>query len=256
MKYTDTHTHYNHRLFNKDRKELLTKLLNEDVNNIIECGTDVHSNKNVIKLCEQYDAVYGTIGFFPTNTYELEKEGTLEELEKQLSHKKIIGIGEIGLDYYHKGNPVQQKKWFIEQLKLAKKLQMPVCIHSRDAEADTLQILKNNGNMTGVIHCYAYGEKTMKELVKLGYYFGIGGTSTYKNNVELRKAIIDMPLNRIVLETDCPFLTPDTVRRERNDSSKIKYVIEELAKLKKVSYEDIVNASNENLKKLYPKMFQ
>lgn len=109
--------------------------------------------------------------------------------------------------------------------------------------------------MNGVIHCYAYGVKTMQELVKLGYYFGVGGTCTYKNNVELREAIRKMPLERIVLETDCPFLTPEAVRRERNDSGKIKYVIEEIAKLKGISIEDVIRVTNENVRKLYTKMF-
>ena len=255
MKYIDTHAHYIHRFFNKDREKLINELLNSDVEYIIECGTDTTSNKKVIDLIDLHKNVYGVIGFFPTNTDELEDPKILETFLSQLQHKKVLGIGEIGLDYYHKGNPKQQKKWFVEQLKLAKKLNLPVCIHSRDAEKDTLDILKNNGQMNGVIHCYAYGVKTMQELVKLDYYFGVGGTCTYKNNVELRQAIKEMPLDRIVLETDCPYLTPSDIRRERNDSSKIKYVVNEIAKLKKLSPEEVIKRTNENVKKLYPKMF-
>lgn len=255
MQYIDTHSHYIHRLFNGDRDALIKSLLETDLEYIVECGTDTNSNKRVIDLTNKYDNVYGVIGFFPTSTEQLEDKNVFDAFVKQLSHDKIIGIGEIGLDYYHKNNPPQQKRWFIEQLKLAKKIGLPVCIHSRDAEKDTLDILKNNGQMLGVIHCYAYGTKTMQELVKLGYYFGIGGTCTYKNNVELRDAIRKMPLERIVLETDCPFLTPDAVRRQRNDSGKIKYVIEEIAKLKGVSVDEVIRITNENVRKLYPKMF-
>ena len=256
MKYSETHSHYYNKFFNIDREKLIKELLNSDIEYIIECGTDIVSNKKVINFINTHENVYGVIGFFPTNTDELEDPTTMETFLSQLQHEKILGIGEIGLDYYHKGNPKQQKKWFIEQLKLAKKLNLPVCIHSRDAEKDTLDILKNNGKMNGVIHCYAYGVKTMKELVKLGYYFGVGGTCTYKNNVELRQAIKEMPLDRIVLETDCPYLTPSAVRRERNDSSKIKYVIEEIARLKNISPEEVVKATNKNVKKLYPKIIQ
>ena len=254
MKYIDTHSHYLHRQFNADRDELIRKLLEENVNYLIECGTNTWSNKHVLELCEKYENVYGTIGFFPCDTAELETPETYENFIEQLKHKKVVGIGEIGLDYYHKGNPAQQRKWFIEQLKLAKKLNLPVCIHSRNAEKDTLDILKNNGQMIGVIHCYAYGAKTMNELVKLGYYFGIGGTCTYKNNVDLRDAIRKMPLERIVLETDCPYLTPEAVRRERNDSSKIQYVVEEIAKLKNVSVEEVISTTNKNVQTLYKKI--
>lgn len=255
MKYSDTHSHYCHPQFNNDRDKLINRMFNESVEYIIECGTDIKSNKQVLNLTKQYDNLYGVIGFFPCNTWECEKEGVMEFFTEQLKDKKIVGIGEIGLDYYHKGNPVQQKKWFIEQLKLAKKVDLPVCIHSRNAEKDTLDILKNNGQMNGVIHCYSYGVKTMKELVELGYYFGVGGTCTYKKNDELRDAIREMPLDRIVLETDCPYLAPNTVRKERNDSSKIKYVIEEISILKHISPQEVIKTTNTNLRKLYPKIF-
>lgn len=256
MQYIDTHSHYGHRLFNGDRDALIKSLLSTNLQYIIECGTDVISNKKVIGLTEQYENVYGVIGFFPTNSAQLASKTIYENFVSQLNLDKIIGLGEIGLDYYHRGNPAEQKKWFIEQLKLARRLNLPVCIHSRDAEQDTLSILKNHGKNLGVIHCYAYGVKTMKELMNLGYYFGVGGTCTYKNNTELRNAIKEMPLDRIVLETDCPFLTPDAVRRERNDSSKLLYVIKEIAKLKGIPEEDVIQATNENVKRLYPKMFK
>lgn len=255
MQYIDTHAHYTHRLFDKDREVLMETLLNEDVEYIVECGTDTHSNRRVIDFIKQHPKVYGVIGFFPTSTDQLECKENWNTFVNQLNNDKIIGIGEIGLDYYHKNNPNQQKKWFIEQLKLAKKVGLPVCIHSRDAEKDTLDILKNNGKMNGVIHCYSYGTKAMRELVKLGYYFGIGGTCTYKNNVELREAIKQMPLDRIVLETDCPYLTPAAIKHERNDSGKIRYVIEEIAKLKNITTDEVISATNKNVRNLYPKMF-
>ena len=251
-KFIDTHAHYLHRLFNKDREELIQSLLENHVEAIVECGTNTFHNERAINYCENHDNIYATIGYFPTDTEELEQNPELLLLlENQLKHEKVVGLGEIGLDYYHNGNPKTQKQWFIEQLKLAKKLNIPVCIHSREAEKDTVDILKNNGPYTGVIHCYAYGRRTMETLAKLGYYFGVGGTSTYKNNAELREAIKYMPMDRIVLETDCPYLTPSAFGKTRNDSSKISAVITEIARMKGVSEEDIIRITNENVKKLY-----
>ena len=254
-KFIDTHAHYLHRLFNKDREELIQHLLENHVEAIVECGTNTFHNARAIEYCEGHENIYATIGYFPTDTEELEKDPELiKTLERQLQHEKVLGLGEIGLDYHHPGNPKTQKKWFIEQLKLAKKLNMPVCIHSREAEKDTLDILKNNGQWKGVIHCYAYGKKTMEELVKLGYYFGVGGTCTYSNNKELREAVKYMPLDRIVLETDCPYLTPSAYGRKRNDSSKISAVISEIAKMKGITEEEVIRQTNENARKVYAKM--
>lgn len=255
MKYIDTHAHYIHRLFNQDRHDLLRQLLNEYVKYIIECGTNEKANADTLKLASRYDNIYAVIGFFPQDTRNLETPGIFEAFQKQLQHPKVIGLGEIGLDYYHPHNKEQQQYWFKKQLELAREMNLPVCIHSRNAEQDTNDILVAHGPNTGVIHCYAYGPETMKLLAELGYYFGVGGTSTYKNNTELREAIRLMPLDRIVLETDCPFLSPAAVRRERNDSSKIAYIVDELAQLKNVTPEEIIAISNANVKKLYPKMF-
>ena len=255
MKYIDTHAHYNHRLFNQDRHQILQSLLTNNVEYIIECGTSEKANADTLKLATRYENIYAVIGFFPQETRNLESPGVFAAFQKQLQHPKVIGLGEIGLDYYHPHNKEQQQYWFKKQLELAQDFNLPVCIHSRNAEQDTNDILVAHGNNTGVIHCYAYGPETMKLLADLGYYFGVGGTSTYTNNTELREAIRLMPMERIVLETDCPFLSPAAVRRERNDSSKIAYVVDELAQLKNVTPEEIIAISNANVKKLYPKMF-
>lgn len=254
MKYIDSHAHYLARQFNSDREVLLKELFNNDLDYIIECGTNSRSNARITKFVENHDKVYGVIGFFPTDVKECENEGTIAKLKGQLALPKILGIGEIGLDYYHPGDKKLQKKWFIEQLKIAKELNLPVCIHSRDAEADTVAILKNNGEMNGVIHCFSYGTKAMEIAARLGYYFGVGGTVTYKNNKDLREAVKNMPLERIVLETDAPYLTPEPDRRARNDSSKILIVIDEIAKLKKVSREQVIEQTNKNVFELYPKL--
>lgn len=254
MKYIDSHAHYLSGRFAKDRDILLNNLLKNDLEYIIECGTNTKSNQQVIELCKKYKNIYGVIGYFPMDVQELENAQVREKFIEQLKNDKVLAIGEIGLDYYHKGDKELQKKWFKEQLKIAKSLNLPVCIHSRDAEEDTLSILRNNGKMNGVIHCYSYGVKTMKELLKLGYYFGVGGTCTYLSNKDLREAIRQMPLERIVLETDCPYLSPNIVRKERNNSENIKYVISELSELKKVSKNEIIEQTNKNVKVVYSKL--
>lgn len=254
MKFVDTHAHYIHRKYNSDRDFLLNDMLKYDLAKIIECGTDTKSNRLVEKLTRKYDNIYGVVGYFPTSVSELENEQTMSEFKYLLEHKKIIGVGEIGLDYYHdktKDASGLQAKWFREQLEIAKEFGLPVCIHSRDAEVDTMKILREFGPYKGVIHCYAYGPENIKELVELGYYFGVGGTSTYLNNTDLRDAIKQMPLNRILLETDAPYLSPRQVRRERNNSSYIKYVITEISQLKGVSEDIIIKRTNQNVTDLY-----
>jgi TatD DNase family protein len=255
MKYIDSHAHYLSRRFMSDRNEVLKKLFNSDLEYIIECGTNTNSNKRVLDLSHKWDKIYGVIGYFPTDVWELKNIVTWETLKEQLKDPKILAIGEIGLDYYHdeKGKEFQ-KEMFKKQLELAKELDLPVCIHSRDAEDDTLAILREFGPYKGVIHCFAYGKEAMRELVELGYYFGVGGTSTYPRNEQLRAAVRRMPLDRIVLETDCPYLAPQAVRGKRNDSSYIKFVIEEIASLKGVSIEDVVKQTNQNVKTVYQKL--
>ena len=255
MKFSDSHAHYSSKKFDKDRNELLKRLFEEDVKYIIECGTNTHWNNKVLELCNNYENMYAVIGYCPVDVAELKSEQILNKFKKLLISPKVVGLGEIGLDYYHSPKTKEEQiKYFEMQLDLAHQFNLPVCIHSRQAEEDTLSVLKNANNKQGVIHCYAYGTKTMQELCNLGYYFGVGGTSTYLNNTELREAIKEMPLERIVLETDAPYLTPNIVRKERNDSSKIIHVIKELSLLKNISEKEIIEQTTKNIITLYPKI--
>lgn len=263
-KFIDTHAHYNVRQYNEDRDKLLEKL-QQNLKIIINCGTNTKSNKETIDLCKQYNYFYGTIGYFPCDTLELEKDPSkINVLKNQCKNNKIVGIGEIGLDYHWnsvgygkdtiKGSKAIeiQKKWFIEQIKLANELKLPICVHSRDAEKDTLEILKKHNPKYGcAIHCYAYGLDSAKEYAKMGYYFGVGGTSTYKNNTELKEVLKYIPLEQILLETDAPYLTPEPNRRKRNDSEQIKFIIDNLSEIKGISTDKIICITNENVQKLY-----
>lgn len=255
MEYIDTHAHYLSYKFNYDRDKKIRRLLESDLKYIIECGTNTHFNEDVLKLIYKYKNMYGTIGYFPVDAAELERHPELlDKLAEQLKDPKIVGLGEIGLDNHHPGNKEVQKKWFKAQLDLARSMNIPICIHSREAEQETLEILEKFGKTHGVIHCYSYGPETMKKLVDLGFYFGVGGTSTYKANKDLRKAIEEMPMDRIVLETDAPYLSPEPVRQQRNDSGFIKIVVDELSKLKNMDFDEIIKITNKNATKLYPKL--
>lgn len=254
IKWIDSHAHYYVRQFNKDRDKLLKKLNDTELELIINCGTNTQSNQQVIELSNKYDFCYSIIGFFPCDVLEMDNEENIKTLKKQIKeNKKVIGLGEIGLDYHwNKPSPDIQKARFIEQINIARELNVPICIHSRDAEQDTLDILKKYASDLSVaIHCYSNGVKTAKEYIEMGYYFGVGGTSTYKSNNELREAIKIIPIEQIILETDCPYLTPEPYRRERNDSSYIKYVIENIANIKQLSTNEVIQITNNNVKKLY-----
>ena len=253
-KYIDTHAHYNARQFKNDEAKIISKVSNW-TKLIINCGTNTKEINKTLNLIKKYENIYGVIGFFPVDTIELEtNENNLAWLEEKLGYEKIIGLGEIGLDYHwNKPDKEIQKKWFIQQIELANKLHLPICVHSRDAEEDTIDILLNNKPEYGcVIHCYSYGPRTMKKLSKINAYFGIGGTSTYKSNVLLREAIKEMPLDKILLETDAPYLTPEPFRKERNDSSYIEHVVKNLSKLLNLTEEEVIKITNENALNAYP----
>lgn len=263
-KWIDTHAHYDTKRFNIDRNKLIHEM-SDYLEIIINCGTNSKNIKTTVALTERYDLFYGVIGYFPSDVIELEKNPKiLENVEKMFKNKKIVGVGEIGLDYHWNSvgfgddkivgsRAVElQKKWFVEQINFANRIGKPICIHSRDAEDDTLEILKKHTPKNGaVIHCFAYGERSAREYVDMGFFFGIGGTSTYKSNTELINAIKIIPIENIVLETDAPYLTPEPNRRTRNDSRRISDVIDNLTVLKGIERDEIIRITNENAKKVY-----
>ena len=251
LKFIDTHAHYYHSRFKRNLNDLMTQM-EDDLEYIINLGTNTKSNINTMNLIKKYNYLYGMVGFFPSDVLELENKDILELFKKQLTNKKIVGIGEIGIDYYH-NTPEHdlQIKWFKYQLDLAKELGLPVSIHSRDAEEDTIKVFKDYNNIKGVIHCFSYGMRSADIYYNKGLYFGIGGTSTYKNNKELREVIKWVPLDRVLLETDAPYLSPQEVRRETNISSNIKYVIKNISDIKGITEEEIIKQTNINAKTLF-----
>lgn len=264
MKYIDTHCHYESAKFQKHLDSIMKKV-SGCCEKVICVGTNIRENAEIVKLYNKYDFMYGMAGFFPTFVNFLDESlcesaaENLEVLKKQLSHPKNVGLGEIGLDYNWNsvgnisGKKAQelQKKWFINQITLAKEMNKPISIHSRDAEEDTISILSNWDSIDGVVHCFSYGPKAAKFFIEKGMYLGIGGTSTYKNNEKIRDAIIKTPIERILLETDAPYLSPEPVRKSINDSTNIRYIISLISSLKGITEEEVIYKTNENCYRLY-----
>lgn len=249
----DTHAHYDDEAFDEDREELLTALPGQGIKRVVNVGASLASCKKTLALMEQYDYIYGAIGVHPSETEELNEEA-FAWLRKQCQHEKCVAVGEIGLDYYWKEpDPEIQKKWFVRQLDLARELSLPVIIHSRDAAKDTVDILTEQraGEIGGVIHCYSYTKETAKSFLDMGFYFGIGGVITFKNSKKLKEAVEYIPLDCIVMETDCPYLAPEPNRGKRNSSLNLPYVVEMLALLKGISEEEVKRITWENACRLY-----
>ena len=264
-KWIDTHAHYNHGRFKRQVEKIL-KEQQDKVSCIIQVGTNTKSNLETLQLVSLYDFVKGIIGYFPTDTWELEPryckdaENNWIVLDKQLTNDKIVGVGEMGLDYNWNrlSNGVEgeearkiQQKWFRNQIDLARKHNLPICVHSRDAAEDTLKIFNEYDSLNGVIHCYSYDAEFAKKALDKGLYLGIGGTSTYPSNQIVRDAIKICPIERILLETDAPYLSPQPVRKETNQSKYIEFVIENIAAIKGVSPEMVVTQTNRNAHELF-----
>lgn len=249
----ESHAHYNDEAFNEDRDVLLSSMEENGIGHIINVSSNLASVKETLELTGRYDFIYGAVGIHPSDTVELNDESFLW-LTGQARTRKVVAIGEIGLDYYWpEPDQEYQKKWFIRQLELAKELDLPVIIHSRDAAADTLDILKQPGyqNLRGVIHCYSYTKEMAKEYCKLGYYFGIGGVITFSNARKLVETVEYLPLERILLETDCPYLAPVPYRGKRNSSFNIPIIAQKIGDIKNIAYETVVEQTERNAKALF-----
>ena len=248
----DTHAHYDDEQFDQDRDELLKRMEAGGIGLIINAGSTLWSWDKIVELTEKYPFVYGAAGIHPDEAGTMD-EAALARMAELLDRDKIVAVGEIGLDYYwDKEAHDIQKKWFIRQLELAREKSMPVIIHSREAAADTFQIMKQHAaGMKAVIHCYSYSPEMAREYVKMGYYIGVGGVVTFKNAKKLKQVVEEIPLTSIVLETDCPYLAPVPYRGKRNCSLYLPYVAEEIARLKGITAEEVIQQTEENSRELY-----
>ena len=247
----DTHAHYDSGAFNADRFEILASMPEKNVGLIVDPGCDLESSRDAIALAEKYDFVYAAVGWHPEDIDKLTEE-RFAELVKLTGHPKCVAVGEIGLDYYwdaeHKG---EQKALFIRQIELALRLNKPIIVHDREAHGDCFDIVCRYPELRGVFHCYSGSAEMAAELLKRGWYLGFDGPITYKNARKAIEVLEMCPLDRIVIETDSPYLTPVPNRGKRNDSSNLKYVIEKIAEVKGASPREIERATFENGKKLY-----
>lgn len=249
----DTHAHYDDEAFDEDRDELLSSMPESGIGKIVDVGASLESCRKAIALAEKYSYIYCAVGVHPNETGMLMEED-MDWLKKACLHDKCVAVGEIGLDYYwNEPTPDIQKKWFVRQLEIARQMSKPVIIHSRDAAKDTVDIMtaEHAGEIGGVVHCYSYTKETARIFLDMDFYFGIGGVLTFKNAKKLKEAVEYIPLDKIVLETDCPYLAPEPNRGKRNTSMNIPYVITKLAEIKGISEEEVRSITWENAHRLY-----
>lgn len=249
--YFDSHAHLGEDCFAQDFVNIVEKMRAADVTGMMEIGCDGPSSHHAVELAHQYDWIWAAVGSHPDDAEQVD-EARIGEYRALCKDPRVKAIGEIGLDYHYEepGREVQ-KKWFIRQLQIAQELNMPVIIHSREAAADTMEILKKYGKTRGVIHCYSYAREQAEEYCSMGYYFGIGGVLTFKNAKKLVEAVKIIPLDRILLETDCPYLAPEPFRGKRNQSAYIDLVAQKLAELKGISKEQVIEATARNAMEFY-----
>lgn len=251
----ESHAHYDDKQFDPDREELLSSMKENGIETIINVGADFRGCKDTVELTRKYDFVYGAVGIHPSNIEDL-NEDTFQWLREKAAMDKIVAIGEIGLDYYwDKEEEVQrqQRYWFEQQMELARETGLPVIIHSRDAAEDTMKLMKSihAEQIPGVIHCFSYSKEMAAEYVKMGYYIGIGGVVTFKNAKKLKEVAAEVPLERILLETDCPYLAPEPNRGSRNSSLNLPYVAAEIARIRGIEPETVIEVTRENARKLF-----
>lgn len=247
----DTHAHLDDRMFDNDRNAVIEKLKQSNVGLVNNIASDMDSSRASIGLAEKYDFIYATVGVHPSDVLSMTVKD-IEELRKLSSHPKVVAIGEIGLDYhYDDADPDVQKHWLRAQLDLAKELNMPVVIHDRESKDDCLSILKEKKISCGVVHCFSGSAETAKELLKLGMHISFTGVVTFKNARRAIEALKVIPIERLLIETDCPYMAPEPFRGQRNDSSFVFRVAEKIAEVKALPLEDVIRITRENGVKLF-----
>ena len=252
MEFFDSHAHYNDEKFKEDRDELIKNIYTEGITRIINAGYSLESSKKALEIAEKYDFMNVIVGISPNDIQGFEKEN-LQKIESLAKNKKVVAIGEIGLDYYwNKENKEMQKEVFTNQIEIANKLNFPIVIHTREAIYDTLEILKtNNCNKKGVFHCCPLNVDLVREGLKLGYYISFAGPITFKNSKNANEIIEMVPLERVLIETDCPYLSPEPLRGKRNDSRNVKYMAQKIADVKGITLEEVAEATYNNAKTIF-----
>lgn len=252
MELFDSHAHYNDEKFKEDREEVLKEIYKSGVTKLVNAGYSLESSKTAIEIANAHDFIYATVGISP-NDIENFKNEDLDNIVKLANNKKVVAIGEIGLDYYwNKENKSLQKEVFISQIKIANELNLPIVIHTREAIYDTLEILKNNScNRKGIFHCCPFNVDLVREGLKLGFYISFAGPTTFKNSKNAAEIINMVPLDKMLIETDSPYLSPEPLRGKRNDSRNVKYIAQKIADVKEISIEEVAKRTYDNAKKIF-----
>ncbi|WP_312070789.1 TatD family hydrolase [Anaerotignum propionicum] len=249
--YFESHAHLDDKRFREDREELLGLLPSCGIDYVVNVGCDVKSSKQSIRLAERYDYIFASVGIHPHELYDMSSQ-TIEELRRLSQHKKVVAIGEIGLDYYYDTHPRElQQFWFRQQLRLAESVNKPVIIHSRDASQETFDIMSASNVRKGVIHCYSGSAPMAVEYTKMGFYIGIGGVVTFPNAKKMVEVVDAIPLEKILIETDSPYLAPAPNRGKRNDPRNLEYIVTKIAEIKNISPENVANITSKNAQNLF-----
>lgn len=249
----DTHAHLNAVQYSEDVEEVIKRAQEEKVCNIVVVGFDRPTIARAIELAEQYDFIYAAVGWHPVDAIDMTDED-LYMLEQLAAHPKVVALGEMGLDYYWDKSPKDvQKDVFRKQIALAKKVKLPIIIHNREATADILTILQeeNAQEVGGIMHCFTGSVEVAKQCIAMNFYISFGGPVTFKNAKKPKEVAKDIPLEHLLIETDCPYLTPHPFRGKRNEPSYVKYVAAAIAELKEISLEEVARQTTENAKKLF-----
>ena len=251
MKFFDNHAHLDDEKYNEDRDEIIEKIHNDGIDKFVSAGYSLESSKKSIELSKKYDFIYSTCGISPNDIPQTEEElwKELDKIKKLAKeNKKVVAIGEIGLDYHwNTENKELQKKAFIEQIKIANEFGLPIQIHTRDAVMDTLDILKQNTvNKKGIFHCCPLNRELVKEGLKLGFYISFAGPITFKNSKNAKEIVEMVPNEKMLIETDSPYLSPEPLRGKRNDPRNVKYIAKKISEIKKIPIENVANITYKN----------
>lgn len=249
----DTHAHLNDEQFNEDLPDVISRAQAAGVTRIVVVGFDRPTINKAMELVEQYDFMYASVGWHPVDAIDMTEED-LVWIEQLAAHPKVVALGEMGLDYHWDKSPKDiQKEVLRKQIRLAKKVKLPIIIHNREATADLIEILKEEGasEAGGIMHCFSGSPETARECVEMNFYISLGGPVTFKNAKKPKEVAAEIPLDKLLIETDCPYLAPHPYRGKRNEPSYVKLVAEQIAEIKEISYEEVAKITTENAKKLF-----
>jgi len=253
IKFIDSHAHLDDERFDEDRESLIKSLKENNIELVLNAGADLKTSLSSVELSKKYDFIYAAVGCHPHDSKYM-NEDTMNIFKDLSKNMKVLSIGEIGLDYYYDNSDRDtQRKWFREQIRLAKELDMPYIVHDRDAHEDVLKIMKEEhySGARGILHCYSSSVEMAKEFIKLGFYISLGGPVTFKNSKTPKLVAKEIPLSSLLIETDCPYLSPEPFRGKRNNPALVSYVAEEIAQIRDISVEKVAEQTSINFKKLF-----